>query len=510
MGIKPKRRTPIVCTGPDMLENPTPARTNRSTPVKGSSRTCANAVQSPRREDIREKRIVLKIGTSTLVDSETGHLAIARISRVIEIVSKLRAMDYQVALVSSGAIGCGSMRLGIKERPKSIAKKQALAAVGQNRLMSFYDDLFKATGIISAQILLSYANFDNRGQYDNTSKCLEELFKYGCVPIVNENDTTAVEEIRVGDNDTLSAFVANMISAQWLFLVTDVDGLYDKPPSRPGAKRLPCVENIEDLAVDIGGAGSGFGTGGMATKLRAAKLSVACGVKVVILSNDHIEKIPEVLDGSLDYGTQFLTSVIKLVRHRKRWILSIRPQGKIFLDDGAVKAVKKKKGLFPIGVIRVEGNFGFRDIIALHSATGKEVGKGIANFTADDCRKLLGCHGENMSARLGYIPPTDYLVSRENIAVYDLAAKDSPLRWHPGAGTEEVLPERSEETGLDVKKAFKKRRNWAEEQAKWIGDDHTSNESEASPNVVAMSDESEIQVTPLITAMSHSSQISLI
>lgn len=468
-----------------MLDEPVPVAP--STPVKVSSGTDLGAVRSPRQEDIREKRVVLKIGTSTLVDSETGHLAIARISRVVEIVNKLRKLGYQVALVSSGAIGCGSLRLGIKERPKSIAKKQALAAVGQNRLMSFYDDLFKATGLISAQILLSYANLDNRGQYDNTSKCFEELFKYGCVPIVNENDTTAVEEIRVGDNDTLSAFVANMISAQWLFLVTDVNGLYDMPPSRPGAKRLPCVENIDALNADIGGAGSGFGTGGMATKLRAAKLSVACGVQVVIISNDDVEKIPKVLGGSLEYGTKFMTSVVKPVRHRKRWILSIRPHGKIYLDDGAVRAVKKKKGLFPVGVVRVEGKFGFRDVVGLHTIEGKEVGKGIANFTSDDCSKLLGCHGEEMSTRLGYIPHSEYLVSRENIAVYDLAAVDSPLRWQ-SKGTRKTSPERSEETGLHVKKVYAREKTWADED----GDDRTSVESEASPQIAPMSDESEI------------------
>jgi len=366
------------------------------------------------------KRIIIKLGTSTVINSETNTLAISRISRVVEVVVKLRELGYEVVIVSSGAIGCGSIRLGIEKKPKQIGKKQALAALGQIRLMSFYDSLFQAVGIVCAQILLTYANLDNRAQYDNAQKCLEELFRYGCIPIINENDTTATQEIHIGDNDTLSAFVANMTSAEWLFLVTDVDGLHDKNPAEKGAKRIPKVRSFTNINADIGGSGTNFGTGGMTTKVSAARLSVACGVRVVILSSDNVEKIPEVINGSEDYGTQFVPQSTKIVKHRKRWILAIRPQGKIYIDRGALAAIEKKRGLLPVGVVGVEGNFGFRDIVGIYlTGSDVELGKGMVNFESTVCTKLLKTPSEQIPKLLGYTPWSSYMISRENISLFD-------------------------------------------------------------------------------------------
>jgi len=366
------------------------------------------------------KRVVIKLGTSTVVNAETNTLAISRISRVVEVVVKLRELGYQVIIVSSGAIGCGSIRLGIKKKPKQVGKKQALAALGQIRLMSFYDSLFQAVGIVCAQILLTYANLDDRAQYDNAQKCLEELFRYGCVPIINENDTTATQEIRIGDNDTLSAFVANMTSAEWLFLVTDVDGLHDKNPSEEGAKRIPKVRSFSNINADIGGSGTSFGTGGMTTKIKAAKLSVACGVRVVILSSKNVENIPAIINGSEDYGTQFLPQTTRIVKHRKRWILAIRPVGKIYIDQGALKAIEKKRGLLPVGVVGVEGSFGFRDIVGIYLTDNDvELGKGMVNFDSGVCTKLLKTPSDQIPKILGYSPWSCYMISRENISLFD-------------------------------------------------------------------------------------------
>jgi len=372
------------------------------------------------------KRVVIKLGTSTVVNAETNTLAISRISRVVEVVVKLRELGYQVIIVSSGAVGCGSIRLGIKKKPKQVGKKQALAALGQIRLMSFYDSLFQAVGIVCAQILLTYANLDDRAQYDNAQKCLEELFRYGCVPIINENDTTATQEIRIGDNDTLSAFVANMTSAEWLFLVTDVDGLHDKNPSEEGAIRIPKVRSFSNIDADIGGSGSNFGTGGMTTKIKAAKLSVACGVRVVILSSKNVENIPAVINGSEDYGTQFLPQTTRIVKHRKRWILAIRPVGKIYIDRGALKAIAKKRGLLPVGVVGVEGSFGFRDIVGIYLTDNDvELGKGMVNFDSGICTKLLKTPSDQIPKILGHSPWSCYMISRENISLFD--QKYSPV-----------------------------------------------------------------------------------
>ena len=235
------------------------------------------------------------MGTSSLLRTEAGTLHLSQICTLCETVARLNRAGVRVVLVSSGAVGAGMFRMGLSEKPKEVAKKQALAAVGQVHLMRYYEDIFNTIGVKCAQVLLTLENLSNRKQYVRARNTFNALFDMGVVPVVNENDCVAVEELRFGDNDTLSAQVAALCEAQWLFLLTDVDGLYTSNPNTdPNAKRIEVVENINELDVDVGGAGSSVGTGGMVTKLTAARIACAAGCKTIVCLSSNLEKDVEV------------------------------------------------------------------------------------------------------------------------------------------------------------------------------------------------------------------------
>lgn len=257
------------------------------------------------------KRIVIKVGTSSLT-YETGKLNIKKIESIVRVVSDLRNRGIEVVLVSSGAVGAGVGKLNLPEKPSETRKKQALAAIGQATLVSMYDRFFSEYGHSSAQVLLTKFILDDSERYQNTKNTFETMFEYGVIPIVNENDVISTYELEFGDNDTLSAYIAKLVDAQLLIILSDIDGLYDSnPQENPGAKLIPVVEKVDESIYAIaGGAGSRRGTGGMVTKLKAAEIVNAVGIDMIISNGASPEKIYDVFDGK-SVGTLFKGDYVK-------------------------------------------------------------------------------------------------------------------------------------------------------------------------------------------------------
>ena len=369
--------------------------------------------------------IVIKIGTSSLSHPDSGDLQLATIAKLVEAVIHLRREGHHVVLVSSGAVGIGCGRLGLKQRPSKISKKQAVAAVGQGRLMRIYDDLFANFQQPVAQVLLTRGNLIQRQHYMNVHATFQELAELGVVPIVNENDTVAVDELKFGDNDTLSALVASLIEADWLFLLTDVDRLYsDDPRQNPDAKPIEFVEylQLQELRQAIGekqaiaGAkgGTQWGTGGMATKLDAARIAAAAGVRTVITRGAFPERLFAILQGE-NFGTQFAAQP-KTVNARKRWIAyGMVTTGKLFLDDGAVSAViLRGRSLLPAGIVQVEGKFEANESVSLCDRQGKEIARGITNYSSSDILQILGSQSEDIPRLLGF-DGEETVIHRDNL-----------------------------------------------------------------------------------------------
>jgi len=369
--------------------------------------------------------IVIKIGTSSLSHPDSGDLQLATIAKLVEAVIHLRREGHHVVLVSSGAVGIGCGRLGLKQRPSKISKKQAVAAVGQGRLMRIYDDLFANFQQPVAQVLLTRGNLIQRQHYMNVHATFQELAELGVVPIVNENDTVAVDELKFGDNDTLSALVASLIEADWLFLLTDVDRLYsDDPRQNPDAKPIEFVEylQLQELRQAIGekqaiaGAkgGTQWGTGGMATKLDAARIAAAAGVRTVITRGAFPERLFAILQGE-NFGTQFAAQP-KTVNARKRWIAyGMVTTGKLFLDEGAVSAViLRGRSLLPAGIVQVEGKFEANESVSLCDRQGKEIARGITNYSSSDILQILGSQSEDIPRLLGF-DGEETVIHRDNL-----------------------------------------------------------------------------------------------
>jgi len=363
--------------------------------------------------------IVVKIGTSSLTKA-TGQLAISVIATLVETLSTLQREGHRVILVSSGAVGVGCARLGLADRPKTISMKQAVAAVGQGRLMRIYDDFFSSLGQPIAQVLLTRTDLVQRSRYVNSYRTFRQLLQLGVIPIVNENDTVAVEELKFGDNDTLSAQVASLVGADWLFLLTDVDRLYSADPrSHPDAQPIYIVDRIEqldELQVEVGDRGSQWGTGGMMTKIEAARIAANAGVRMVITDGQHPENLPKILAGE-SFGTQFAPHTA-IVNARKRWIAhSLVPSGKLYLDAGAVRAIQDLgKSLLAAGITEVEGEFDRQASVQLCDAQGREIARGIVNYTDAELSKILGRHSDEIPNILGYAG-ADTVVHRDNLVI---------------------------------------------------------------------------------------------
>ena len=363
--------------------------------------------------------LVVKIGTSSLTQPQTSQLALSTIAALVETLTQLRSLGYGVILVSSGAVGIGCSRLNLRERPRKINLKQAVAAVGQGRLIRVYDDLFNSLGQPIAQILLTRRDIMQRSCYVNAYNTFSALLDLGVIPIVNENDTVAIEELKFGDNDTLSALVASLVEADWLFLLTDVDKLYSADPRLvPDAKPIELVNSkeVSQLEVEVSDSGSGWGTGGMVTKLTAARIATSAGVRTVITQGKQPTNILKIIQGEA-IGTQFEPQP-RTENARKRWIAhGLLPTGKLYLDSGALKAIcQKGKSLLAAGITDVEGEFMASEAVELCDSEGKEIARGIVNYSSTEIEQIKGNHSDNIPSILGYMG-SETVIHRDNLVI---------------------------------------------------------------------------------------------
>jgi glutamate 5-kinase len=357
-----------------------------------------------RLKSILQKRntVVIKIGTNLLADRARG-IDGERLADVARSVRALRSFGKNVALVSSGAIGAGVAAMGLEETPRTVPEKQATAAIGQPLLMEAYERAFRQQRLAIAQILLTRDDFTNRGRYLNTKNTFRVLFEKGVVPIINENDTVAVEEIKLGDNDNLSAMVATLIEAGVLIVLSDIDGLFsDDPFADPDAKLIEIVEKITPEVQRCARQTRGeLSTGGMVTKIQAAKRCAAAGIAMVITNGRSPDAINRVLTGDFR-GTLFLPAE-KRLSMRKQWIgLISRPNGHIMVDEGARSALlKQHKSLLPSGILEVRGRFKAHDVIVILGPEGQRIGKGITGFSSDELHLIKGKKTSEVEGRLG-------------------------------------------------------------------------------------------------------------
>ncbi len=364
--------------------------------------------------------VVIKIGTSSLSNPVTGDLRLATLGGLAETITRLRRGGVRVVLVSSGAIGVGCARLGLKERPTTVSGKQAAAAVGQGLLMSLYDQFFSALRQPIAQVLLTRQDLIDRTRYLNIRETLQELLRWETVPIVNENDTVATEELRFGDNDALSALVAGLVEADWLILLTDVPGLYSANPHLdPEAQLVSEVSEITDALVQSARSkGSAWSTGGMASKLEAARIAAAAGVTTVITEGSTPHNIERILAGE-QIGTRFKPTVQTRTPNRKRWIdFGLVPAGTLHLDEGAVRAVRTEgRSLLAAGVTRFEGCFEAQALVRLLDSQGVEFARGLIHYSSEELEKIRGRQTAEISRILGIEERAPTVVHRNDLII---------------------------------------------------------------------------------------------
>ncbi len=361
--------------------------------------------------------IVVKVGTNVLTTAD-GTLDPDRLQSLADQVQRVGQTGRKVALVSSGAIGAGVGRLGLGTRPTDLRHLQACAAVGQSYLMRAYEECLARHGTRTAQILLTASDFDSRIRYLNARNTILTLLEWGCLPIINENDTVSVAEIRFGDNDHLAAMVTNLLQAPLLILLTVVDGLYVADPrTDPNAALIPTVPFIDNTVTEAAGTSrSVLGTGGMRSKLRAARLATAAGESVIIANGTRPGILDAVVAGE-PVGTLFLPHG-STVPAWKRWLgFTARPKGRLVVDAGARQAVQHKgRSLLPIGVIEVAGSFGKGDVVELADTDGIEFARGLTNYASADAARIRGLRTEQIGEVLGKVPYEE-VVHRDNLVV---------------------------------------------------------------------------------------------
>lgn len=363
------------------------------------------------------KKIVVKVGTSSLV-SNTGSLDMAKMTNLVAQLTEIKRQGKGVILVSSGAIRAGMDRMNMIRRPKNIPEQQAAAAIGQSVLMRTYSDLFFESGIIPAQVLLTRDDFDHRTRYLNARNTLRTLLRFGSLPIVNENDTVAIDEIKFGENDSLSALVAASVDADLLVNLSDVDGLYDGDPRTNGECKL--IEEVPHITSDIemlGGGSHGLcGSGGMHSKIEAAKIAVNSGVKMIIANASRDNVIVDAAAGK-NVGTRFLSDPVVL-NHKKRWIaFANRVKGCIIINDGAKCMVTERgKSLLAAGIIGCEGDFEVGDLVSVVSESSDQIARGLANYSSSEVELIKGKRSGEIEKILGH-KDFDEVIHRDNLVL---------------------------------------------------------------------------------------------
>nr|OQO21825.1 hypothetical protein B0A51_10133 [Rachicladosporium sp. CCFEE 5018] len=419
----------------------------------------------------RHLTIVIKLGTSSIVSEDTHEPLVSIIGTIVETVVALRRDGHRVIICSSGAIGMALHLTGEPRRPKHLPDVQALASIGQVSLMNMWTQQFAYFNMLVSQVLLTRHDIADRNQYLNAQNTFASLMSRGAIPVVNENDTISVQEIKFGDNDTLSAITAGMVQADYLFLMTDVDCLYDKNPRKhPDARPIEVVEDIADLDVDVSSGGSSLGTGGMGTKLTAARLATAAGVTTVITRSSKPGNIASIvryaesqkaaaksLESSLELPAQSTAGIatpdssqapdsannttidIEIpplhtrflpdphpIRDRYFWLLhGLAPHGTLFIDRGAYTALTNGAGLLPVGVVDVEGSFGQQECVRLSIlptresplSEGEEAGRALVNYSAIEIKRIKGLSSRKIAEVIGYAD-SEYVALRENIAFF--------------------------------------------------------------------------------------------
>lgn len=364
----------------------------------------------------RTKRLVVKVGSSSLTHP-TGKLNLARMEKLVMQMADLYNSGREVILVTSGAIGVGLSKLRYTGRPKTIPEKQAAAAVGQGILMQMYEKFFAEYNVTVGQVLLTREDFSHRRRFLNARNTLHALLQLGVIPVINENDTVAVEEIKLGDNDNLAAQVGVLVDAPLLILLSDVDGLYTGDPRKDASAVL--IADVEELTREIeglaGGAGTGVGTGGMVTKIQAARVGMHCGLTTIIANAGEPDVLRRIISGD-QLGTAFWPSV--KLQNKKSWIAySSVVHGQIQVDEGAARALLKNgKSLLPSGIVGAEGEFEMGNTVSIIGPDGREIGRGIVNYSASEVQRIKGVQTKDIEQVLGY-KDFDEVIHRNNLAL---------------------------------------------------------------------------------------------
>lgn len=371
---------------------------------------------SERSEIAASRRWVVKVGSALLTDDGRG-LDEAMIATLVEQLAGLREAGNEVVLVSSGAVAAGVVRLGMRSRPHLLHELQAAAAAGQSVLVQSYENAFKRHGLISAQVLLSHDDVTARDRYLNARGTLNTLLELGVIPVVNENDTVVTDEIRFGDNDTLGALVANLIDADALLLLTDQQGLFREDPRVNPDAELVQTSDVHAPELDaMAGEGGTLGRGGMVTKLRAARLAARSGTETIIASG-RVPRVIAQVAGGANIGTWLRTGK-QPQNARKQWLASmVQIQGSLELDDGAVRVLRESgRSLLPVGVRGVHGRFQRGDMVSCRDGEGREVARGLVNYSAAETQRIMGSPSSGIEGILGYMGDEE-LIHRDNLVI---------------------------------------------------------------------------------------------
>ncbi|MBU2960411.1 glutamate 5-kinase [Citreicella sp. C3M06] len=360
-------------------------------------------------------RLVVKIGSALLVDKETGAFRGDWLRSIAEDIAQIRARGTDVILVSSGSIALGRGILGLPRSALPLEQSQAAASVGQIRLAREWEEALAPHGVVTGQVLVTLEDSADRRRYLNQRATMETLLGFGVVPIVNENDTVATDEIRYGDNDRLAAQVAVTVGADQLILLSDVDGFYSANPQQdPAAFRFEQIDEITpEIEAMAGDAGSGLSKGGMKTKLMAAKTATAAGCAMAITEGSVLHPLQALEDGA---NATWFTSRLDPHAARKGWIAAMKPCGAVIIDAGAAQALGQGRSLLPVGVTGAEGSFGRGDPVAIRDQRGATLGQGLTRYTAEEARRIVGLHSWETEAALGY-PGRAVLIHRDDMAL---------------------------------------------------------------------------------------------